>query len=223
MKKLRNSVFGLVLIVVLTRCSVGQTLNKAICEPNSSINNLVSQLKSEFDSIQNNKGDKTKYFRIFPCSYKEFVDVFGFYETKDTLILSPLYNDAYEYIECFFQNQIDKNLFYNKVIRITSDSHWAADAVNYFQDFLMYYFKRDYEIILKELESCSEEDISDFWTFYLFGPHPEKKEKYVSEIHEILGNSHPKIKRLLDSSFESLLQKSREDEFNNDNEERDNN
>jgi len=210
MKILRNNVFGLVLIVVLTRCSFGQTLNESNCEPNSSTDNLVYQLKSEFNSIQSNKGDKTKYFKIFPCSFKEFVNVFGFYESKDTLILSPLYDDAYGYIECFFQNQIDKNLFYNKVIRITSDSYWASDAVNYFQDFLIYYFKRDYEVVLEELGSYSDKNISNFWTFYLSGPHLEKKEKYVREVHDILGDSHPRIKFLFDSSYGSLMQKSRE-------------
>jgi len=123
--------------------------------------------------------------------------------------LSPLYDESYKYIELFFNTDIEKRLFYRKVIKITYECNWAADAVNYFQSFLMHYFKIDYEVVFEELSISSDEEISDFWKFCLFGPHPENKQEYYIELQTLVVDSYPKLKLLLSSVYDELLKDSK--------------
>jgi len=194
----------IIILVLLYRCGNSQVQNN-ICIKHSSIQDQVNQLKSAYSQFVTTKSNAVEYFKIFPCSYDEFISVFGYKESKDTVIFSPLYYESNKYIDLFFKIEIDRQLFYKKLIKVTYKSYWEADAVSEFQSYLMYYFKKESEIILTELMNSSDDEILDFWKFYLFGPHPEKKEKYVNELHTILGDSYPKLSLLLDKAFNSLF------------------
>lgn len=212
LRELRNSILIGATVIVFTVCSNSQTTNVEICQQFLNIDSLVDCLESEYLELTESKdmNDAMDYFKAFPCSFEEFLSVFGYFDMEDSVKTSPLYSKSYEFIELFFRINIDRKLFSKKVIRITSGSTWSADAVNHFQSFLLHYLKEDNRVMLEELANSSDNAILDFWKFTLFGPHPEKNEKHYIELKDFLDDEYPKLDLMLTSAYKELLKESKE-------------
>lgn len=153
----------------------------------------VQSLKRCYKSVCDSRSieAKEKYFDIFPSTFSEFKDVFGYEETNSDIIFGELYEESLGYITEFFSLNEVINLydFSNKIIGLCINGEWQADGVNYLKanvinivtsnanhDCYEYHFNlfKCYNDALRDtLLSClaqySEDEILSFWHFYLDG------------------------------------------------------
>lgn len=80
----------------------------------------IDSLKIVFSSIVDekdiNQTSKTKYLELFPSSYIQFVETFGYDNEKE--IAAPLYTDSYLYIQMFFKLVHDSRNYYKKCLML---------------------------------------------------------------------------------------------------------
>ena len=152
----------------------------------------VQNLKRCYNLAHSDSNNNQKtYFEVFPSTFAEFKDIFGYEETKDGDIYGELYEESMEYITKFFllYKVIDSYDFSNKIINLCINGEWQADGVNYLHanivnivtsdsnhdcyydhfDVLICYNDTLRETLLSCLEQYSEDDILSFWQFYLDG------------------------------------------------------
>jgi hypothetical protein len=107
---------------------------------------------------------KNKFFEIFPDNFQLFNSIYGYKDIySDSAYLAPLYDVSIEHIELFFtlSNTINKSNFIKKVINISLDGYWNADAVNYFQDEMQDFFLPNTEQFLKLLKSYTADEVEE--------------------------------------------------------------
>jgi hypothetical protein len=61
---------------------------------------------------------------------------------------------------------MDKNVFIKKVINISLNGYWNADAVSIFQDEMQKSILNNIEQFLKALEHYTDSEIKSFWHFF---------------------------------------------------------
>jgi hypothetical protein len=134
---------------------------------------------------KDNLNQEQIYFNLFPENFKDFNSIFGYSNNSPYKIENEgfLYNDAFKYIDTFFQlDLIDKELFTNKIINISIGGKWYADGVNYFQHDMKIYLINNLDFFCKILSSRSENEIESFFVFYFDGIHLETMPKEFEEI-----------------------------------------
>ncbi|UGU16275.1 hypothetical protein LS482_00050 [Sinomicrobium kalidii] len=91
-------------------------------------------LKNCFQKISSDSASDNyfvEYVRKFPSTFQTFQEYFGFDDVTGKAM--PLYKEANEYIDKFFQASeicCQKEVF-EKIIKISQTGKWDADAVNY--------------------------------------------------------------------------------------------
>lgn len=172
--------------LILNIMSIGITFSHV-----NTSNTHVQSLKRSYKSVCDSGSIEAKkqYFEIFPSTFSEFKDVFGYEETKTDAIFGELYEESLEYVTAFFRlnEVIDPYSFSKKVIGLCINGKWQADGVNYlkanvvnivtsdnnhdcyynYSDFFTCYNDTIRETLLACLAQCSEEEILSFWQFYL--------------------------------------------------------
>lgn len=115
-----------------------------------------------------------KYFYLFPSSFSELVQIFGYKEDAKKLTCGTLYYDSKEYIDLFFHisNIIPQNAFCSKAINISLNGFWQSDGVSYFQNHLIHKVDTHLKCFINELQKLSDKKIYSFWKFYFDGPSP---------------------------------------------------
>ncbi len=111
-----------------------------------------------------------EFFYAFPSSFSEFQKLYGYDDKKGESIY---YKFGLEHITLFYKasESIEKKIFASKVIAISSNGKWDADAVNYFQEGLRNYFFKESKSVIDILNKKSNNEIEGFWYFYSDGPH----------------------------------------------------
>ncbi|WP_285010113.1 hypothetical protein [Pedobacter faecalis] len=136
----------------------------------------LSGLKKAFADVQVDGAAETRvrFFREFPSSFNTFQRVFGFDDVKGE---APLFSTSEKYISAFFVSVIAvrQDQAINKLISISKNGHWDADAVNYFQKGLRKFYSERPGEFVSILRTKSVDDISGFWYFFLDEPHFNKK------------------------------------------------
>jgi hypothetical protein len=130
----------------------------------------ANKLKNAFLNLkaENSLTNQTNYFELFPNSFQEFEDTFGF----ENGIPAPLY-DGHEYIPQFFAlDKIDETARMKKCISISIGGEWDADAVNYFQHELHDYILNNVDLNYQILRNRSNSDIESFFDFFFQSIHP---------------------------------------------------
>ncbi len=98
----------------------------------------ASQLKLIYGKWQKDP-NKQKYepafFEEFPDDYKTFAAIYG-YEDTNVGKHGILYHYSYDHIAKFLgtMTSVNDTMYYNKIIAISVDAHWQADAESFFQD-----------------------------------------------------------------------------------------
>lgn len=87
-----------------------------------------------------------------------------------------LYHYSYDHIAKFLgtMTSVNGTMYYNKIIAISVDAHWQADAESFFQDVVRERTAKDMALVHYILSQYPEEKILQFWKFYFDGPHPAK-------------------------------------------------
>jgi hypothetical protein len=122
----------------------------------------------------NSLESKKDFFYAFPNSFSSFQRMYGYDDHKGS---APLYSISREHISLFFKtaDMVDDKIFSQKLLDISKNGKWDADAVNYFQESLRKYFFTHNKSILELLSKNKKDDIYRFWYFFSDGPHFNKE------------------------------------------------
>lgn len=151
---------------------------------------------------------KASFFQIFPDDFQLFNSIYGYKEiNKDFTFYSSLYSVSCVHIDRFYStiDVVDKTHFYKKIINISQNSYWAADAVNYFKHKLHELFLNNTEDFLKVLECYSDIEIKSFWHFFFDNnifDHPYNIHRYGKIYRQIYDLNHARILTLLQEQFQ---------------------
>lgn len=161
--------------------------------------------------------NKLYFFRTFPDNFADFRSIYGYSGTvgTETFVLAPLYEEALEHI-CFFCNlcgSIAPAQYYKKMINITVNGYWQADAVNYFRSCLMahllsapdtFFLKPESyhssEIFLSILETYPQNIQLSFWTFFFDAMYIDFKDIYDKIC--VFSNSHRRLYKFMKKGYE---------------------
>lgn len=124
---------------------------------------------------ENSVESKEQFFEAFPSTFLSFVNIYGFSD-EDGFKQHVLYEVYHPHLEffCSLKNTIPKKSYYEKLIGLSINGHWEADAVGLLQNCLEESIKEDLSMIISILENHSDREVSSFWYFLFDGPHPPK-------------------------------------------------
>lgn len=168
----------------------------------SSKNSMPEQLSLNFQS------DYKAFFYAFPSDFNQFVHVYGYIDIgKDSVWYAPLYKDGYDQVSYLFSHAEDvpeKN-FINKIIKLSQNSFWQADACNFLHHYSYEYVCKHIDSVVRELKKCSNEEQYQFWYFLFNGPHSDKKD-YAKLFELIKVNNDPMDFGIIDSAWNIVEQ-----------------
>ena len=137
------------------------------------------------------KGDTKEYertfFNLFPDTFIGFQKLYGYNEVKGA---SKYYKVALGHVNYFFKTaaSVDEKIFVKKLLSISKNGRWKADAENYFQSNLRIYFFSHPSLLITLLKAKNQNDVKEFWYFFLDGPH-FNKDVYTHTLLLLKGNS----------------------------------
>ncbi|MFD2162287.1 hypothetical protein ACFSJU_07770 [Paradesertivirga mongoliensis] len=182
--------------------------NQHIQEEQSDLKHKAEQLKKAYKRLSSSsfKMFEQQYFDSFPSSFVLLNGLFG-YTDKEPMGADfqpgPLYDESLIYIEAFFKlEEIEKTMYYNRIIDISSNGKWYADGVSHFKHGMQAKLKADIESFCELLKKRTDKEIKGFWFFYFDGPHPPKK--MPAELYE-LKQKNQRVYRLMQESFKEVL------------------
>lgn len=196
----------IILLIVLTACNSNKEKNTR--SDSSAIDKeKIDTVKLESaDELTNNEintlnlqksfieKDGTQFLNQFPKDFHGLKTYFGWDTTNDKP--QKLYEEANDYIDYWFDllNNEKYKAYEKNIIRICTDGHWLEDAINYFQDKSLTYFKKNKKYsLINELNN----DEANSVLFFLFdGPTPQFDEDFAS-------NLIPTKRKILDDLFET--------------------
>ena len=186
--------------------------NTNVTDTLTNIKEKTEQLKKAYQKLSSSPYTikyEQEYFEAFPNSFISFNHLFG-YSDKEPLgeptsdFDSPLYNEAYLYVEAFFKlTGIPKTQYYNCMIDISINGRWYADGVNYFHHGMQDKLKLDTDVFLELLSKRSDKEIKDFWYFYFDSPHPAKE---LPEELQRIKQSESRIYSLMELALKEVQQ-----------------
>ena len=172
--------------------------------------------------------NKLYFFRAFPDYFVDFRSIYGYSDAvvgTDTYVSAPLYEESMEHI-CFFCNlcgTIAPAQYYKKMINITINGYWQADAVNYFRSCLMAHLLSDpdtiflkpesyhsSEIFLSILETYPQNIQLSFWTFFFDAMYIDFVD--FQDIYNkicVFSNSHGRLYKFMKKGYKKNLKKLR--------------
>jgi hypothetical protein len=146
-------------------CNANERKNKNLTktEKYGIDNTRIEQLKKAYE-----KRDYKSFFKLFPKTYYEFLNFYGY---SDSLGEQPLYTLYEKHINYLFQyeNSISPEIFAEKVYSIAENGLWDADAVGLFQVNLSQFIIDKPNIFIKILTTKSEKEVKSFWHFVFDG------------------------------------------------------
>lgn len=120
------------------------------------------------------KNDYASFLYLFPNTFSELIDYYGFDEETGK---HPLYSLGESYHINFLFSAPNKYLpqLFLKVVDIAIGGKWDADSINLFQDHLIKFILTYTEEIIEVLTSKTISECKSFWYFVFDGPIPNKE------------------------------------------------
>jgi hypothetical protein len=143
---------------------------------------------------------KIAFFNAFPSTFEELNELYGYNNHTPAI----LYSSSYDHIIGLFNNLdlINDTVYYKKIISISINGHWDADAVNAFQKGLTKRTISNPELIVDILQNMPDDTIKSFWRFYFDRAIPMKKiPEPLQKIERINSRMY---KMLVDAQTEAL-------------------
>lgn len=206
---MRSAHILLLLFVGMASC------NPKTQEKYKNVHDKAATLKEYYEkAIYSTGEERVKYeqlfFDLFPSSFQEMQQFFGYDEAKGT---APLYNYNIELeregmgsIISFFYNlsYINKEQHYNKYVDICVGGKWEADNIS--EGFnigaKLYY---DTEAMISVLSKRTDKEIISVFRFVFDGPHPNKRKGSYEELYNKVKPINPHISELIKQAYNELL------------------
>lgn len=160
----------------------------------------IEKLKRAFE-----QNDYATFFKLFPDTYSELVDFYGF---NDDTGKKPLYDFYETHINYLFEyeEKISSEIFAEKVYKIAKGGVWDADGIGLFQSNLSELIISKPNIFLEILTTKPDKEVTDFWHFVFDGSGKydlQNKEKFET-IYRKINILDKKQGKLLKEEFERM-------------------
>ncbi len=199
---MKKIIYIVVFFSLLSSCDWNSKTNNSIRTTGNTQQVASYNLKAKADELNKAyaKNNHFSFFKLFPNTYNEFLDLYGYnYEIEKNNILSP-YSEAH--IRFFFQcYELNEEKFIPKLFNLVKNGKWEADAPSYLQEFLINFILKNPSEVVEYLNNQNENDVSGFWYFVFDGS--SKNDKQVRELFKSL---YEKI-NLIDSNQGEILKK----------------
>lgn len=154
----------------------------------------IEQLKGFYSQTLENDSAlwKMNFFEVFPNSFNEFNSIYGYKKENNSFIESPLYESAPKHILELFNTLapvVGEDKFYRKVLNLSINGKWYADAVSIMRRNLVNLVEKKPEYLFKLLEDYDKDATISIWRFYFDGP-PYSKKNIPPNI-ELLKDKYP--------------------------------
>lgn len=164
------------------------------------VDTRVEKLKQSFE-----QNDYVTFFKLFPDTYDEFIDFYGF---DDDTGKRPLYDFYETHINYFFkyEEKVNSEIFAVKVYEIAKRGVWDADGIGLFQSNLSELIISKPNIFLEILTKKPDKEATSFWHFVFNGSGKydlQNKEKF-EKIYNSINSLDKKQGRLLKDEFEIM-------------------
>jgi len=105
-----------------------------------------------------------KYFCIFPSSFVEYKEIFGYKR--------PLNREYYKHLKLLVKihDCINSSTYIEKLINLGIDGEWEADAIGDMQNLIKQRFNDNNKLFFQLLSKRNEDDIYSFFKFIFDGP-----------------------------------------------------
>lgn len=191
--------FGLTLL----SCGNKNDKRESIVNTAVSVSDTVPSVAERL-RILKSEGNCIHFITLFPNSFKEFVEIYGY--KGDTF--SENYNVSYDHINFYFDcnQEDDSDLKYKKAFSIAFDGSWQADAVNFFQRRLVESILDEPEILISFSVNLDSVKQYSFYHFLLDGPVPNDKVKknHYEQLNQILAGNKTQ-QEILEKAYMFLL------------------
>ena len=121
-----------------------------------------------------------------------------------------IHPNCMDYIDAFWRlssSSISQEAFYNRLIDISRQGKWDADAVGFFQSDLTKLVLGDLAYFCKLLSQRDQVTISGFWFFYFDGPHPpENIPDALQEVKTINASMYTLMEKALHETHKGACQ-----------------
>lgn len=160
----------------------------------------IEKLKRAFE-----QNDYATFFKLFPDTYSELIDFYGF---DDDTGKKPLYDFYETHINYLFEyeEKISSEFFAEKVYKIAKGGVWEADGIGLFQSNLSKLIISKPNIFLKILITKPDKEVANFWHFVFDGSGKydlQNKEKFET-IYRKINILNKKQGKLLKEEFERM-------------------
>ncbi len=136
--------------------------------------------------------DEAEFLHQFPKEFDEYRIYFGWDFVEDKP--QELYNDANSYVDYWFDLIEKYPKYVNKLIALCKHGSWEPDAVNYLQDKVLKYIKKQNKSHL--INNLSDAEAQSVLFFLFNGPHPKPDTNFASLLS-------PSKKVILEELFET--------------------
>lgn len=172
-----------------------------------------SKDQTERDTISFLQENDSVFFSLFPSTFAEFDELFGYTRVKKDSFVSvyeygPLYKHMDSYVNRFFGLQIANRAILNRVISILilADAHKenVASLASNTLDFI----KKDMETTISLLAEHNDEEVYDFWRGLFYSDHPENYEPEFSTLFAQVSPMNARVAHLMNRAYQDLLSSS---------------
>jgi hypothetical protein len=193
----------MVISCLVFSCNANEKKNDSssdIMQKDSIADTRIEKLKRAFE-----QKDYTTFFKLFPDTYSELIDFYGFDDKKGKKPLYDLYDTHINYL-FEYEEKISSEVFARKIYKVAKGGVWDADSVGLFQSNLSDLIIRKPNIFLEILTTKPNKEVTSFWHFVFDGSGKydlQNKEKFET-IYNKINSLDKKQGKLLKEEFERM-------------------
>jgi len=188
--------------ICIISCNASDKKNSinSISQTENTVDERIEALKKAFE-----KKEYSTFFELFPNSFIELSNFYGF---DDRLGKKPLYDFYEDHINYFyeFEGKVTEDNFMQKAFGIAQNGLWDADAIGLFQSKLSKRVIDSPKSLIKILADKPNGEVESFWHFIFDGSSKndlQNKEKFET-IYNKINTLDKKQGKILKGEFEKM-------------------
>jgi len=178
------------------------------------LDSLAIQISNAYNKAYSSDSLKYKqdFFNIFPDNFQLFNALYGWNHDKEKPRIMYFLSDEHISFFCTLDEIIPIEQFSHKIIKLSLNGYWDADAINYLQHCINDFVSSNLQLFIDILSQYSEEDMIKFWTFFydtLYPDHP-----YLIKFHTDISDKIKKVNfqmyQIMEKGWEEMISKQEE-------------
>ena len=141
------------------------------------------------------------YFQAFPQNWSDYMQAFGYNKAAPG---QNLYRAAGDYVQAFGHlKDVPKAEYYKKLIGITYNGYWEADAPNYLKGLVTEALDNDTDAFLAVLSKQTRAEQMLFWQYVWQNPvkHQNLTQRY-QKLKEKMNGSYPEEAKTMTTAYD---------------------